>query len=263
MYTYTTTSKYAASAASEARSKFLDDELAALHQQREHDAKAVMPWLSSYGATTTADTDADATFSTSNISPLVQHSSGSILCSLYDENNAATAAATTAHMTPRERTLSTLSDPLKKVQYILRSWKARSVRSAFMKLYKHAFVNNTDVAARNAEQFSGISSSAVDAEELSNCYTIIEQLRHENSDLGHQVKQLLLQTFSLKTAAITVVEHSRLDEEKKCEESAAELSAARKRVAAGVGGGGEGGSPSRRAQQQHQQIRSKVVGGGR
>ena len=53
-----------------------------------------------------------------------------------------------------------------------------------------------------------ISDAEQTKKDLTVALDVIDKLQQENSALSHQVKNLLLQTFGLKTAAITVIKNS-------------------------------------------------------
>ena len=91
-------------------------------------------------------------------------------------------------------------------------------------------VSHSELWEASASAAALASETARHRTDLASSFLVIEDLQQKNSALGHQVKQLLLRTFSLKTAAITV-----------CESAARERGREGERGEEKRGGGGGGG----------------------
>ncbi|GMI04762.1 hypothetical protein TrRE_jg6001 [Triparma retinervis] len=118
---------------------------------------------------------------------------------------------------------------LLKVQQILRMWRMRQLLKGWMRWYKFSSSGDNSSAdgSINAAAWDALESSETvklvisEAEQTKKDLTValdvIDKLQQENSALSHQVKNLLLQTFGLKTAAITVINSASTGGKKKRE----------------------------------------------
>ncbi|GMI36227.1 hypothetical protein TeGR_g7831 [Tetraparma gracilis] len=206
IYTFSTTYKYLPSEAEKRRAELLEKEVEELKGMRDSDAEVVMPWLPA-GAAAAAP-------------PPAFESAKHLLSSFYDLDNAKHRGAA-EDASVLEGLHAKAGGPLDRMKFILGAWRSKRVQRAFMQWFKFAFVRASGGAVAEEEQqrshaeswgavesgekYAGAVREAEEAKaDLKNCFALIEELQHKNHDLSHQVKQLLLQTFSLKTAAITV-----------------------------------------------------------
>jgi hypothetical protein len=119
---------------------------------------------------------------------------------------------------------------LLKVQQILRMWRLRQLLKGWMRWYKFSFSSDSSSPDGSTAAWDALESSETvkqvisDAEQTKKDLTValdvIDKLQQENSALSHQVKNLLLQTFGLKTAAITVVNSASTQGKKKKKKNA-------------------------------------------
>jgi len=118
---------------------------------------------------------------------------------------------------------------------ILKSWRFKTIYRAWMSWYKYSFAASLNVLRQQQDYEQqqlqlqhtsdleflaslSVEDSSNASADLALALEVIEKLRSENGKLSHEVKNLLLRSFGIRSAACNVINNSKLKgREKKCE----------------------------------------------
>ena len=210
LFTLSSMYSYTPSPRSALRGALLTAEFSALHASREREANTLRcPW----GAAVQQPVRSTAA-----------RACESVLGALYDEplcGPSGSGMAPRAEQTPLEMMRGQgAGDAAGRMKRIITAWRVGRIRRCWSIWWRESFGKGGGEEKRSHSYsvVGVLEDAARDKADLAQCLGVIEELQHWNNDLSHQVKQLLLQTFSLKTAALTVCEASRCQERARGEE---------------------------------------------